>query len=577
MKDKPKPHNFKGNKNYKSIIIGFIRILKKDNVIVPKYKIENTELEVKNLLNAINEVKKEVKLLQKKINPNKEKDIYAIFDFYKMYLEDDYYINDAIEEIREKKLNAAYIIEERHKKTISFFNTLEDPKMRERKDDIDFLTQKVLNYLLKNKGNSSNILSNQVIFAKKISPLDLILYHAQGVKAIVTEEGTFTSHTSIIANTLDISYIMGIENCLNAVNNNDIAIINGFTGEIIINPEQSSITKYKIKKEEQENLLLELEKEALYKSYTTDNKYIKIMSNIDVIDAPEKINKYNFEGIGLARSEFMFHDKETIPSYEEQLIIYKELLIKNKNIEVTIRTFDFSEDKTPNTLKVFHQHNPSMGLRGIRFSFYQKIFKTQLKALIEASKFGNLKILFPMISSYQEFIDIKKIEAEILKELNIKKNYKLGIMIETISSVYILQDIYKDIDFISLGTNDLMQYFFAVDRSNSIVKYLSSPFAPSFIRFLNEITSLIKKYNIELSICGKIASMPNIIPILIGLNLDILSVSPLSIPIIKRVIKKISYSESVKLVNKLIKNKTYKENENLVANFLKDNKVNLEF
>ena len=573
---KPKPHIFKGNKNYKSIVIGHIRVLKQNNVTVPKYKINDTQKEIDNLLDAIKNVKQEVELLQNKINPEKEKDIYAIFDFYKMYLEDDYYIKDAIDEIKSKKLNAAYIIEERHKKTISFFDKIEDIKMRERQEDINFLTQKVLGYLLKNNNSkSSNFSKKEIIFAKTISPLDLILYHAQGVQAIVTEGGSFTSHTSIIANTLDISYIMGINNCLKKVNNNDTAIIDGFTGEIFINPDSGLISQYKIKQKKQENILTELEEESLSKSFTKDNKYIRIMSNIDVIDAPEKINKHNFEGIGLARSEFMFHDRERIPSYEEQLTIYKELLLKNKDIEVTIRTFDFSEDKTPNTLKVFSQHNPSMGLRGIRFSFYQKIFKIQLKALIVSAQYGNLKILFPMISSYEEFIEIKKIETEILNELDIKKNYKLGIMIETISSIYILNDIHDEIDFVSLGTNDLMQYFFAVDRSNSFVNYLSSPFAPSFIRFLNDLTTIIKKYDIELSICGKIASIPNMIPVLIGINLEILSVSPLSTPIVKRIIKKISYQKSKELVLKLINNKTSQQNEALINEFFKENNINL--
>jgi phosphotransferase system enzyme I (PtsI) len=405
--------------------------------------------------------------------------------------------------------------------------------------------------------------------------LDLILFYHQGIKAIVTEEGTFTSHTSIIASTLDISYIMGINNCLEIVKNDDIVIIDGFTGEIFINPEECVISQYKIKEKEQIKILNELANESISKSYTKDNKYIKIMSNMDIIEAPNSIDKYNVEGIGLARSEFMFHDREIIPSYQEQLLVYKELLIKNKNTEVTIRTFDFSEDKTPDTLKIFNQHNPSMGLRGIRFSFYQNIFKDQFKALIKSSLFGNLKILFPMITSYKEFLEIKKIESEILEELQIKKTYKIGIMVETISSVYILQDIYKEIDFVSLGTNDLMQYFFAVDRDNGFVKDLSSPFESSFIRFLKYVISEVNKYSIELSICGKIASVPSVIPILIGLDLETLSVSPLYIPIVKRIIKKISYNESKELVNKLINNPNVQENETIINTFLSKSGIEL--
>ena len=563
----------KGNKNYKSIVIGKVKVLKPDSIIVPSYSIEDTEKEVKKLLKAIKKVKDEVQELQNKINPVKERDAYAIFDFYKLYLEDDYNIKEAIEEIKVKKLNAAYIIEERRKKNLKFFDSLEDPKMRSRKDDIDFLSKKVLSYLLKNNDNSGIFDENRIIFAKNVSPLDLIMYDASGIKAVVTQEGTFTSHTAIVANTLNISYMMGIEDCLNKVKDGQTVIIDGFSGEIIIDPDFEILREYEEKKKKQEKILFELEKQAVKKSFTKDGKHIKIMLNIDVIDAPEKIYKYNIEGIGLARSEFMFHDKQKVPSYEEQFIMYKELLLKNKGVEVTVRTFDFSEDKTPNTLKIYSQHNPSMGLRGIRFSFYKDIFKNQLKALINASLFGNLKILFPMISSYEEFFKIKETEKEILEELNMTKRYKLGIMLETISSVYLVDDLYKELDFISLGTNDLMQYFFAVDRSNGFVKDLSSPFSPSFLRFLNETVTKIKKYGLELSICGKIASVPEVTPVLIGLGINILSVSPLSIPIIKETVSKISLKESKELTSALIKNKTAGENEKLVNDFLKKNNI----
>jgi phosphotransferase system enzyme I (PtsI) len=180
-----------------------------------------------------------------------------------------------------------------------------------------------------------------------------------------------------------------------------------------------------------------------------------------------------------------------------------------------------------------------------------------------------------MITSYKEFLEIKKIESEILEELQIKKTYKIGIMVETISSVYILQDIYKEIDFVSLGTNDLMQYFFAVDRDNGFVKDLSSPFESSFIRFLKYVISEVNKYSIELSICGKIASVPSVIPILIGLDLETLSVSPLYIPIVKRIIKKISYNESKELVNKLINNPNVQENETIINTFLSKSGIEL--
>ena len=314
-----------------------------------------------------------------------------------------------------------------------------------------------------------------------------------------------------------------------------------------------------------------MESEAVYKSYTKDGKHIKIMSNIDVVDVPDKINKYNLEGIGLARSEFMFHDRENIPKYEEQFVIYKELLLNNKEKEVVIRTFDFSEEETPNTLKVIKQENPALGLRGIRFSFHRDIFKNQLKALIKSSEYGRLKILIPMFTIYEEFKKIKDIEKEILDDLGISKNYKLGIMLETISSLYVLEDIYQEIDFISLGTNDLMQYFFAVDRNNNYLNHIASPFNPAFIRFLKDLTSKVRNLGLELSVCGKIASTPKMIPVLIGLDLDILSVSPFFIPLIKRVIKKISYQDTKILLNELINIKTAEETEKKIHEFLLKN------
>ena len=565
-------NSLKGSKNYKNIVIGNARLIKPDLFNVIKYKIKDSKKEIDKLLLVINNLKIEFKEL-------KLKESSEIIDFYIMYLEDEFYIEEIIGKIKKEKINADFVVHEKNQQMINFFSNLEDSIMRDKKDDIKFLNKKILEQLNKNT-NKENLSFNDIIFIKSIFPLDLLKYYNQGIKAIITEEGSFTSHSSVIANSIDISYITGVKNCLNMVKDNDIVIVDGIKGEIYINPDIDLLSQYKKKKKERENLLKKLEKNALNKAHTTDNKYIKIMSNIDIVNLPKKIKQYSFEGIGLVRSEFIFYNINKIPDYKEQLTAYKELLLNNRNQEVTIRIFDFTEDKTPNTLKI-KQNNPALGLRGIRFSFKQDIFKTQFKALIQASEFGNLKILFPMITGYHEITEIKKIEKEILKELDNEKNfefskqikYKLGVMIETIASSYILEDIYTEIDFVSLGANDLMQYFFAADRDNVLVSDLSSPFEPSFIRFLKFISLSVSKYNLELSICGQIASTPSIIPVLIGLNFDILSVDIWLIPVIKDVISKISYKDSSLLVENLIKNKNSEENKKVVSEFLKEYNV----
>jgi len=536
-----------GYKNYRIIVTGEVLVVNQHKFYIPKYKISNIDREIKEFEESVLSVKKEIIFYKKELLDPK---IGGIFDFYSIFI--DEYADTIIKAIENEKLNSAYIINRELKKTLSIFENMKDPLFKQKKEDIEFIVNRILSNLYNKYENS--IIKDKIIVAKKISPMDLLLYHKNGAKGIIVEDGSLTSHTTIVANSLDISYVVGINDIMNHVKDKDTLIIDGYSGEIFISPNQIFIEKYNKKALEQIKRYEILKKEAKKEAKTKDGIVIKVMANLDIPNSVNHLSEYLEDGVGLLRSEFMFYNDKIIPTLEEQFLRYKDILLEFENKEITIRTFDFSRDKTPIILRDITQNNPAMGLRGIRFSIKYNLFETQFKALIRASVFGHLNILIPMITSYEEVLFIKNMEKKILSELKMEKKYKLGIMIETPASAFLIDDIYQMIDFISYGTNDLMQFFFATDRSNLAVSDLRDPFAKPFIRFLKDSIERVQKYNIKSSICGEIAAIDEMIPILLAMGLRDISVTPLSIPIIKNIIRTLSIKEVKEKLELILKN-----------------------
>ncbi len=562
---------FESKKNYTPIVLGEVYLLNNKKLNISQYIVDDVEKEVILLVNAIEKAKQEIIEIKSKINQQTQKDIYAIFEFYQLLLEDDYYLDDAINEIKITKLNAAYVIYSRLQKSIVFFDNIEDSLIKQRKEDIEFIAEKVIFQIVgKDEGNHYSV-KNKILVAKNISPIDLIVYYYQNIAGIIIEGGDLTSHTSIIAHSLNLPYMIGVSDITNNVSENDFVIIDGFEGKIFVSPDDEMKLFYQSKQKHQTEVYEKFKDDDIEILRTKDGKQINIFINLSIFEETNQVKNLFFNGVGLFRTEFLFYNQDTIPSVTEQVEIYKKILSYFPNKSVTIRTFDFSEDKTPITLKKYHQHNPALGLRGIRFAMFNDIFKEQFEAIIKASQFGEINILFPMVTSVQEVIEIKKTESEILKSIHHNTNYKIGIMVETPSSVFMLKYIHQFIDFVSFGTNDLMQFFLAIDRGNEYLKKINTPFEISFIDFLNFSLKEAKKYNLKTTICGEIASHLSYIPILIGMGFENISVIPSLIPFIKNLITNITFKECFDFVNSLntflLPNEIEKLSNNLVKGF----------
>jgi len=386
----------------------------------------------------------------------------------------------------------------------------------------------------------------------------------------VTNAGGKTSHTAIMARALEIPSVVGLERVTKEVESGDTIVVDGTIGVVIIRPTDETLRKYYEKKQKYEQLEKELFKYKDLPAETPDGFHIKLLANIELIEELSSVLEHGAEGIGLYRTEFLYLNRKDLPSEEEHFNIYKKVIEKIAPYPATIRTLDLGGDKFLSRIDLAEEMNPVMGLRAIRLCLKEvNIFKTQLRALLRASIFGELKILFPMISGMRETFQIKEILEELKHELKKKKipfnpNIKIGIMIEIPSAATIADLLAREVDFFSIGTNDLIQYTLAIDRVNEHVSYLYNPLHPSIIRLIKTVVEAAHNNGIEVVMCGEMAGDPLYLPILLGLGIDKLSMNPLCILKIKKILRSMTYHESQEFIKVIDHFKTATEIENFM-------------
>jgi len=438
---------------------------------------------------------------------------------------------------------------------------IEDEYLKERIIDISDINKRLIgNLQKKQKMNLSEVNENSIIFAADLTPSETALLNRQYVLAFVTDRGGKTSHTAIMARSMDIPAIVGMDDITSYVKTGDLVIVDAVHGEILINPSQEEIDQYlKFQKDinEVEN---ELAKLTNLPAQTIDNTEIFIFGNIEIPDEMDVIKSHGAHGIGLYRSEFLFLDK-TLPNEESQLCQYKKVIDFFKPYPVTIRTLDFGGDKIHEFMKSHREANPFLGCRSIRFSLKnQDIFKTQLRAILRASAYGNVKIMFPMISTVEELLQAKEITFEMMRELDstntpYDKKVEIGIMVEVPSAVIAADILAEYVDFFSVGTNDLVQYILAVDRINEKVADLYNPLDISVLRYLRTISEIAASHSTPISICGEIAGEPKYTMLLLGLGFRQLSMSSKYMYQIKRIIRSVNIQECESLARSILQMK----------------------
>ncbi len=519
---------------------------------------EAVEIFEKSLEKSKNELHKIFTLAVDKMGENRA----GIFEAQFMVLDDPVLIGNIKDRIKKEKRSPIFIVDDEFSKYQQILAQSEESYMKERSHDIEDIKNRVIRNI-KRKKWISRIEKDVIVVTNNITPADTVLFSRENVKGYVTNVGGLTSHAAIVARSLNIPAVLGIHDATEKINNGEMIIIDGVHGEVILNPTLEQLEFYEEKSKRLAAFDSNLEKLSDKPAITQDGKKIILRANLDIIEELEYIYRHGAEGIGLVRTEQIFNLSDEFPDEEKQYDVYRDLAEKIYPNIVIIRVFDIGGDKVfPVDVK---EPNPFLGWRGIRFLLDNpSLIKTQIRALLRASAHKNIKFMLPMISSIQEIKRTKKIIELCKKELtnegkSFDKNINIGIMIEVPSAAVMAEEFAAEVDFISIGTNDLIQYLLAVDRGNEIISSLYQEFHPAVIRTLNKIINSSKKGQARVSMCGEMAADILATPLLVGLGLDSMSVSAAAIPHIKKIIRTIKYSEAKKLAKDCMKFTTEEE------------------
>lgn len=561
MKTKKREIFLKGIPICRGVAIGkpFFFTLIEDSI--PEFTIAQEDIkdELKRYSRAVNQVKDDIKRLQKKLKKERILEGAAILDAHLQIMQDPLMTTQIAEEIHRTRKNAEVVFQKLIKKYQKRFQKIADPFFRERFKDIQDISRRVMKHLRESVRISlADIPPSSIVFSREISASDTVEANTSCVNAFVTELGGSTSHAAIVAKAKGIPYVISVDFKEIASDPDQIVIVDGRTGDIIFNPSQKTLKKYQGMRDKLESHLQMLIEDRSLTSKTRDGHAVILSANIDSLHELDTLYQHGSHGVGLFRSEHIFMNDESFPSEEEQFEVYKEVVQKMNGLPIVIRTFDVGGDKLMIKHKIPPEDNPFLGCRAIRFFLKErKLFKTQLRAIFRASVYGNVHLMFPMISSYSEIVEAKKVIKEVKDELRnngikFKRRIPIGCMIEVPSAAIIADLIAQECHFLSIGTNDLVQYALAVDRGNHAMSNLYTPSDPSVLRLIKHVVTVANDQGIQVSVCGEIAADPRFTSLLLGLGVHEFSVASRYLPLIKNVIHYTSISSAIKLADKAL-------------------------
>lgn len=563
------------------VVIGRAHVLE-SGVIEPAHychlESSETEHEIKRFEEALSDSRDQLARIRKKMEMDgRGKEHIRIIDAHLMILKDHMIINDTVKVIRKERVNAEWALKKVLDDLMEYFNKIDDEYLKERSADIEQLVNRVLVNLMGKKDEAiTDIKVPSIVVAHDLSPADT----AQMVKGLVlgflTDAGGRTSHTAIMARALEIPAVVGLESITRKVETGDMVIIDGTTGTVIINPSKSVVGVYKKRKERYESYGRSLFHYKEMPCETTDGHRLSLMGNMEIAEEIDSLVDHGAEGIGLYRTEFLYINQKKLPTEAEHLRAYRKVIQRMAPQPVIIRTLDVGGDKGLPGIEVSNETNPALGLRAIRFCLKNTdVFKTQLRAILRASALGKVKVLFPMISGIEEIRLAKGLLEEAKGELEAEgkpfdKKIEIGVMIEIPSAAIIADLIMKEVDFISIGTNDLLQYSLAIDRVNEHVAYLYEPFHPAVLRIIKSVAEAANKEGKVAGVCGEMAGEPEYALILLGFGIHQLSMSAYSILRVKRLIRSVSFADTKKICRKILDFATPKDVESYISTRLPD-------
>jgi len=561
------------------IIIGKAYLVDSEDITVSRRKITEDDLpdEINRFQEALVKTRNEILKIKDKISKDMGVEHGEIFSAHLLVLEDTMLIEEVIVKMKKDKIGVEYVFLDVLKKYIRTFSKMDDEYLRERISDINDVGKRILHNLLGAKQVSlADLKEEVVIIAYDLSPSDTAMMHRKNVIGFATDIGGRTSHTAIMAKSLEIPAVVGLEKITKVVQNGDSVVVDGNRGIIVVTPQKKTLERYLAEKKKYEEIEKELSTLKNLPSETLDGHKIELAANIELPEEIHSVIKHGADGIGLYRSEYFYMNRTDLPSEEEQYKAYKDVAKKMFPKSVIIRTMDLGGDKFLSQLEIPREMNPFMGWRAIRFCLARPdIFKTQLRAILRASTNGNLKIMYPMISGIEELKEanaiLEEVKNELLKEkISFYKDIQVGAMIEIPSAALTSDILAKEVDFFSIGTNDLIQYALAVDRVNEKIAYLYEPAHPAVLRLIKNVIDNGHKENIWVGMCGEMAGDSALAIILVGLGLDEFSTSPILLPEIKKIIRAIKISDAQKIASKALTFNTGKEVEKFARHKLKE-------
>jgi phosphotransferase system enzyme I (PtsI) len=528
-----------------------------------KTSIENPTAEIERFRSAMEQSKSELELIRENAAKNLGADKAAIFEAHLLVLSDPELVAPIEDKINSEKVNAESALKDTADMFIMMFEQMDNEYMKERAADIRDVTKRVLSHLLGVQiPNPSMITDEVIVIAEDLTPSDTAQLNRQFVKGFATNIGGRTSHSAIMARSLEIPAVVGTKTATENINNGDMVIVDGLKGEVHINPSEELIEQYQKVQKDYSAQKAEWAKLVNEKTVTSDNHHVELAANIGTPNDLKGVIENGGEAVGLYRTEFLYMGRDQLPTEEEQFQSYRAVLEGMNGKPVVVRTLDIGGDKELPYLSLPKELNPFLGFRAIRLCLEeQAIFRTQLRALLRASSYGNLKVMFPMIATLDEFRSAKAILEEEKQKLvsegqKIADKIELGIMVEIPSTAVLADQFAKEVDFFSIGTNDLIQYTMAADRMNQRVSYLYQPYSPSILRLVKMVIDAAHAEGKWAGMCGEMAGDETAIPLLLGLGLDEFSMSATSILKARSQIRGLSKAEMEKLAQAVLNMQT---------------------
>ena len=553
---------FRGTGVFPGVAIGKALLLETPGLSFTPRRISHllTEAEISRLREALKETKEELLDIRERLLSKGLRKEASFVDVHLQILEDRMLMEEVEEAIREELVNAEWALEMTMKRLLGAFETMDEDYIRERGQDIRQVLQRVLRHLLGYPPPTlQEVGEGVVVVAHDLAPGDVAQLDVAEVKGFATDVGSTTSHTAIVAKSLGIPAVVALRELSSRIKGGETVIIDGQEGTVIVNPSAGTLREYELRRQHYRFLVRELLKYAPLPSETLDGYPLALRANIEFVHEASVAKQYGAEGIGLYRTEYLFLGRVDLPSEEEHFHSYRQLVTEVSPHPATIRTFDLGGEKQARSIGIPKERNPALGLKGIRLALKEKeAFRTQLRAILRASHYGRVRILLPMICCLQELREAKDLIEKVKEDLSrdsipFDPHVEVGVMIEVPSSALITDLLAQEADFLSIGTNDLIQYTLAIDRQNENVAYLYQPLHPAILRLMEVIVQRAHEAGKEVGVCGEVASDPFYSLVFLGMGMDELSMAPSAIPRIKRVLRKATQELGRSLLKEVLK------------------------